>query len=154
MKCFSFQVIEVVPLGSEHVNWSGLVVFKTKAFPRTFWLIWCFTLLYQEGTKEVLGWSCVLLKQLDLVLCLSVFSRREAPILYIKPRKNLVIFVAHRHPGPLLPNHLPKFKWPRVTNIIQYIIKQFQQTMKFAFLVQSAKNLVSYYFWVQSHKEW
>ncbi len=32
----------------------------------------------------------------------------------IMPRKNLVIFVAHRHPGPLSPNHLAKFKRPRV----------------------------------------
>ena len=26
----------------------------------------------------------------------------------------LVIFVAHSHRGPLSPNHLAKFKWPRV----------------------------------------
>ncbi len=37
-----------------------------------------------------------------------------AHISHLKPRKNLVIFVAHRHPGPLSPNHLAKFKWPRI----------------------------------------
>ncbi len=40
-------------------------------------------------------------------------------ISHIKPRKNLVIFVAHRHPGPLSPNHLAKFKRPRVLNTIK-----------------------------------
>ena len=33
---------------------------------------------------------------------------------HLKSRKNLFIFVAHRHPGPLSPNHLAKFKWPHV----------------------------------------
>ncbi len=41
-----------------------------------------------------------------------------------KPQKNLVIFVAHRHPGPLLPKHLAKFKrpgviWPCMHDIVQ-----------------------------------
>ncbi len=36
------------------------------------------------------------------------------PYLTFKAAKKSVFFVAHWHPGSLLPNRLAKFKWPRV----------------------------------------
>ncbi len=41
-------------------------------------------------------------------------TRGEGHISHLKPQKNLFICVAHMHPGHLSPNHLAKFKWPRI----------------------------------------
>ena len=62
-------------------------------------------------------------------------SIRQGHITHIKPRKNLVIFVAHRHPGPLWPNHLAKFKRPRVKSTrginMQFALPPFVNRMDF-----------------------
>ncbi len=61
-------------------------------------------------------------------LCLSKevsVGHREGHISHIKHRKNLVICVAHRHPGPISPNHLAKFKQPRVYRLSSIIKGEF-----------------------------
>ncbi len=50
----------------------------------------------------------------DLIFFRLSIDTSGVPYATFKATKNLFIFVAHRHPGPLTPNHLAKFKRPRV----------------------------------------
>ncbi len=63
----------------------------------------------------------------------------------IKPRKNLVIFVAHRHPGPLSPNHLAKLKRPRVMYI--YHNYKIVIAVRFYFLCNWYNTVVLFRLW-------